>query len=132
MGVFAARPAPVQVSHLGYPGSTGADFIDYLIGDPLVTPLELAHDYSERLAQMPLTLQPGGRWRPLPQPMTRADAGLPEDAFVLCAFNHTYKIGPEAFDAWCAVLRAVPQAVLWLKETNRQPVSYTHLTLPTN
>lgn len=120
MGVFAARPAPVQVSHLGYPGSTGADFIDYLIGDPLVTPLELAHDYSERLAQMPLTLQPGGRWRPLPQPMTRADAGLPEDAFVLCAFNHTYKIGPEAFDAWCAVLRAVPQAVLWLKETNRQ------------
>jgi predicted O-linked N-acetylglucosamine transferase (SPINDLY family) len=120
MGVFAARPAPVQVSQLGYPGSTGAGFIDYLIGDPLVTPLELARDYSEQLAQMPLTLQPGGRWRPLPQPMARAKAGLPEGAFVLCAFNHTYKIGPEAFDAWCAVLRAAPNAVLWLKETNRQ------------
>ena len=69
---------------------------------------------------MPLTLQPNGRWRPLPRPLARAAVGLPQDAFVLCAFNHTYKIGPEAFDAWCAVLRAVPNAVLWLKETNGQ------------
>jgi predicted O-linked N-acetylglucosamine transferase (SPINDLY family) len=120
LGVFAARPAPLQATHLGYPGSTGASFIDYLIGDPLVTPLELSADYSERIAQMPLTLQPNGRWRPLPQPLQRADVGLPDEAFVLCAFNHTYKIGPEAFDAWCSVLRAVPHAVLWLKETNRQ------------
>lgn len=120
LGVFAARPAPVQVTHLGYPGSTGAPFIDYLIGDPLVTPLERAADYSEKLAQLPLTLQPNGRWRPLPRPLARAAVGLPEGAFVLCAFNHTYKIGPEAFDAWCTVLRAVPHAVLWLKQTNGQ------------
>ena len=120
LGVFAARPAPLQVAFLGYPGSTGADFIDYLIGDPLVTPLDLAPHYSEQLAQLPLTFQPNGRWRPLPQPMTRAQAGLPEDAFVMCAFNHTYKIGPEAFDAWCAVMREVPRAVLWLKQTNGQ------------
>jgi predicted O-linked N-acetylglucosamine transferase (SPINDLY family) len=120
LGLFAARPAPLQATHLGYPGSTGATFIDYLIGDPLVTPLELAADYSEQIVQMPLTLQPNGRWRPLPQPLHRADVGLPGDAFVLCAFNHTYKINPKAFDAWCSVLRAVPRAVLWLKETNRQ------------
>ena len=120
LGVFAARPAPVQVAFLGYPGSTGADFIDYLIGDPLVTPLELAPHFSEKLAQMPLTFQPNGRWRPLPKPLRRAQAGLPEDAFVMCAFNHTYKILPDAFDAWCEVLRAVPRAVLWLKETNGQ------------
>ncbi len=120
LGLFAARPAPVQVAHLGYPGSTGAACIDYVIGDPLVTPLDLAQHYSEKLAQMPLTLQPNGRWRPLPQALARANAGLPDKAFVMCAFNHTYKIGPEAFDAWCAVLREVPHAVLWLKETNPQ------------
>lgn len=120
MGIFARRPAPVQVGYLGYPGTSGADFIDYLIGDPYVTPLDLEGLYSEKLAQMPLTLQPNGRSRPLPQPMSRAEAGLPESAFVMCAFNHTYKILPEAFDAWCAVLRQVPHAVLWLKETNAQ------------
>jgi len=120
MAILARRPAPLQVAYLGYPGSTGADFIDYLIGDALVTPLQLAGLYSEKLAQMPLTFQPNGRWRPSPRPTSRAAAGLPEDAFVMCAFNHTYKIGPEAFDAWCAVMRDVPRAVLWLKETNGQ------------
>ncbi|MCW5635790.1 MAG: UDP-N-acetylglucosamine-peptide N-acetylglucosaminyltransferase [Rubrivivax sp.] len=121
--ILARRPAPLQVAYLGYPGSTGAPYIDYLVGDPLVTPLELAHLYTEKIAQMPLTFQPNGRWRPLPdaaQPMGRAAAGLPEEGFVLCAFNHTYKILPEAFDAWCAVMREVPGSVLWLKETNGQ------------
>ena len=120
LGVFAARAAPIQVAFLGYPGSTGADFIDYLIGDPLVTPIDLAPHFSEKLAQMPLTFQPNGRWRPLPKPLRRAQAGLPEDAFVMCAFNHTYKILPDAFDAWCEVLRDVPHGVLWLRETNGQ------------
>ena len=119
-GILARRPAPVQAAFLGFPGSSGAEFIDYLVGDPLVTPLELAPHYSEHIAQLPLCLQPNGRWRPLPQPMTRAQAGLPDDAFVLCAFNHTYKILPQAFDVWCAVMREVPNAVLWLKETNGQ------------
>jgi predicted O-linked N-acetylglucosamine transferase (SPINDLY family) len=119
-GILAHRPAPLQVAFLGYPGSTGASYMDYLIGDPLVTPFELAGLYTEKLAQMPGTFQPNGRWRPLPQPMSRAAAGLPEDAFVMCAFNHTYKILPAAFDAWCAVMREVPNAVLWLKETNGQ------------
>jgi predicted O-linked N-acetylglucosamine transferase (SPINDLY family) len=91
-----------------------------VVGDPLVTPLELATHYSEKLAQMPLTFQPNGRSRPLPQAMTRAEAGLPDAAFVMCAFNHTYKILPACFDAWCAVLRELPHAVLWLKETNTQ------------
>ncbi len=120
MGVLAHRPAPLQVAYLGYPGTTGAAYIDYLIGDPLVTPLALEGDYTEKIAQLPLTLQPNGRSRPLPQPMSREQAGLPEGAFVMCAFNHTYKILPEAFDAWCEVLRRVPHAVLWLKQTNGQ------------
>lgn len=118
--ILARRPAPVQVAYLGYPASTGAPYIDYLVGDPLVTPLQLAHLYSEKIAQLPRIFQPNGGWRPLPQPMTRAEAGLPDEGFVLCAFNHTYKILPEAFDTWCAVMREVPGSVLWLKETNGQ------------
>ncbi len=120
LGVFARRPAPVQAAYLGFPASTGAAYIDYIVGDPFVTPLEHAAHYSEKLAQLPGCLQPNGRWRPLPAAMTRSEAGLPEDAFVMCAFNHTYKILPAAFDAWCTVLREVPRAVLWLKQTNQQ------------
>jgi predicted O-linked N-acetylglucosamine transferase (SPINDLY family) len=120
IGILARKPAPLQAGFLGYPGSSGADFIDYIVSDAIVSPLEHAADYSEKIAQLPVTMQPNGRWRPLPQAMTRAEAGLPDDAVVLCAFNHTYKIAPEAFDAWCGVLREVPNAVLWLKETNPQ------------
>jgi predicted O-linked N-acetylglucosamine transferase (SPINDLY family) len=120
LAVFAHRPAPLQVAFLGFAGSSGAPFIDYIVGDPYVTPTGLAHLYSEKLAQMPQVFQPNGRWRPLPQPMLRADVGLPEGAFVMCAFNHTYKILPQAFDVWCEVMREVPYAVLWLKETNGQ------------
>ena len=120
MGIFVRQPAPVQAAYLGYPGTTGLPGVDYIVGDALVTPIQHAGDYSEHLAQLPLTLQPNGRSRPLPRPMTRAQAGLPEGAFVMCAFNHSYKIGPEAFDVWCSLLRELPHAVLWLKETNAQ------------
>ncbi len=120
LGVFAARPAPVQVAYLGYPGTTGSGFIDYFVGDAIATPLQNEAQFSEKIAQLPGCFQPNGRWRPLPAPMARAEAGLPEDAFVMCAFNHTYKIGPQAFDTWCRVMHRVPRAVLWLKETNRQ------------
>lgn len=120
LGVFAARPAPVQLAYLGYPGTTGAGFIDYFVGDAITTPLAHEAHFSEKLVQLPGCFQPNGRGRPLPQPMARAEAGLPDDAFVMCAFNHTYKIGPQAFDAWCRVLQRVPRAVLWLKETNQQ------------
>ncbi len=120
LGVFARRPAPVQATYLGYPGSTGAEFIDYIVGDPFVTPVAHAAHFSEKIAQLPQCLQPNGRWRPLPAAMTRAEAGLPEEGFVMCAFNHTYKILPAAFDIWCQVLRETPGAVLWLKQTNDQ------------
>lgn len=121
--ILAHRPAPLQVAYLGYPGSTGAACMDYLIGDPVVTPLESAVLYSEKLAQLPGCFQPNGRDRPLPADLlpamraaARVAAGLPADAFVLCAFNHAYKITPPAFDVWCQVMHEVPQAVLWLKD----------------
>jgi predicted O-linked N-acetylglucosamine transferase (SPINDLY family) len=116
--VLAWRPAPVQACFLGYPGTTGAAGVDYLVGDAIVTPLDHAADASEKLAQLSGCVLPASRHRPLPAPMTRAEAGLPADALVLCAFNNGYKILPATFDIWCEALRANPQAVLWLKAPN--------------
>jgi predicted O-linked N-acetylglucosamine transferase (SPINDLY family) len=116
--LFALRPASVQASYLGYPGTTGAGFIDYLVGDAMVTPLGHAGHYTERIAQLEGCLLPGTRYRPLPRPMSRAEAGLPEGAFVMAALHPPYKILPSVFDLWCEVLRARPDAVLWLKVAN--------------
>jgi predicted O-linked N-acetylglucosamine transferase (SPINDLY family) len=118
--VFARRPAPIQVSWLGYPGTCGTSFIDYLIGDPVVTPSASQPNFSERIAQMPWCYQPNDRQRPLGEPPSRAALGLPEDAFVFCCFNNNYKITPRVFDVWCRLLRAVPGSVLWLYEANPQ------------
>lgn len=120
MGVLARRPAPLQAAFLGFPGTTGASFIDYIVGDPLVTPLAHAAHFSEHIAQMPLCYQPNDRQRPRPQPMTRAQVGLPEDAVVLCGFNQAYKINPDVLDAWVAVLNDLPEAVLWLLDWHGQ------------
>jgi predicted O-linked N-acetylglucosamine transferase (SPINDLY family) len=118
--VFAYRPAPVQVAYLGFPGTSGADFIDYVIGDPYVTPLESAAHFSEKIAQLPGCYQCNDGTRPLPVPPSRASQGLPEDALVLCGFNQAYKISPEVFDVWCSFLHRLPNAVLWLHSWNLQ------------
>jgi predicted O-linked N-acetylglucosamine transferase (SPINDLY family) len=116
--VLAHRPAPVQVSWLGFPGSTGARFIDYLIGDPVVTPLADAAHFSEKIAQLPHCYQPNDARRPLPLPSSRTEWGVPVDALLLCAFHQSYKISAEVFDQWCTLLRALPSAVLWLLRWN--------------
>ncbi|WP_119157495.1 tetratricopeptide repeat protein [Caldimonas tepidiphila] len=120
LSVFAYRPAPVQVSFLGFPGTSGADYMDYIIGDPVVTPLSHAHWYTEKIAQMPVCYQPNDRKRPLPQASNRAQFGLPKGAFVFACFNQLYKLTPEVFDAWCRILHAVPEGVLWLLGGNAQ------------
>ncbi|MFO1327007.1 MAG: hypothetical protein U1F56_06590 [Rubrivivax sp.] len=120
VGVFAWKPAPVTATFLGFPGSTGTDYIDYLVGDPVVTPLEHAPFYSEHLAQMPVCYQPNDRQRALPPAPPRAEAGLPEGAFVMAGFNQPYKISSQVFDVWCVLLDALPNAVLWLLEWNAQ------------
>ncbi len=114
MDVLALRPAPIQVSYLGYPGTSGAAFIDYLVGDATVTPLDHAADYSETLVQLPGCYQVNDRTRTIAPVASRRDLGLPESAPVLCCFNQTYKINPQVLDAWAAILRACPDAVLWL------------------
>ncbi|HQD83396.1 MAG TPA: tetratricopeptide repeat protein [Quisquiliibacterium sp.] len=120
MHILGHRPAPIQVEYLGYPGTTGTPFIDYVIGDPVVTPLSMADCYSEKIAQLPNTYQPNDRRRPLPDATPRAALGLPDEALVLCCFNANYKISPQVFERWCAILRAVPDSVLWLYEANVQ------------
>ena len=113
--LFALRPAPVQVSWLAYPGTTGADFIDYLIGDPVVTPLDHAGDFDERLAQLPVCYQPTDEHRVHPGTSpTRSAVGLPEAAMVYASFNQSYKITEPVFARWCRILQRVPGSVLWL------------------
>jgi predicted O-linked N-acetylglucosamine transferase (SPINDLY family) len=116
--VFAARPAPVQACYLGYPATTGAGFIDYIIGDRIVTPLAHAADFSEHIAQLPGCYQPNDNQRALPPRPPRAELGLPEDAVVLCCFNQTYKLSPEMLDLWARILAQAPRAVLWMLAWN--------------
>ncbi len=116
--VLAARPAPLQVTWLGFPGTTGAPYIDYLIGDPVVTPLEHAGHFAEKIAQMPLCYQPNDARRERPQPSTRADWGVPEDGLLLCGFHQSYKISEQVFELWCALLRERDDALLWLLQWN--------------
>jgi predicted O-linked N-acetylglucosamine transferase (SPINDLY family) len=118
--VFAYRPAPLQVAYLGFPGTSGADFMDYVIGDPYVTPLDSADCFSEKIAQLPGCYQCNDGSRPLPVAPTRASQGLPEEALVLCGFNQAYKISAVVFDVWCRLLHRLPQAVLWLHSWNEQ------------
>jgi len=120
MVLFARRPAAVQATYLGFPGTTGAKFMDYIIGDPVVTPAEHAAHFAEHIAQMPVCYQPNDRLRPKPAPTTRAEAGLPEDKLVLCGFNQAYKISAEVLDEWVALLKALPDAVLWLLDWHGQ------------
>lgn len=119
-GLFAYQAAPVQAAYLGFPGTSGAPSIDYIIGDAWVTPLEHAAHFSEKIAQLPGCYQCNDGTRKIPQPPTRSAQGLPENGLVLCGFNQPYKISPEVFDVWCRLLRQVPGSVLWLLEWHHQ------------
>lgn len=110
----AHRPAPVQVQWLGYPGTMGAGFIDYIIGDAIVTPPGCESGYRERIVRLPQCYQPNDRTRPIVLPPGRAACGLPADGVVFCAFNALYKITPVRFALWMDIVRAVPGSVLWL------------------
>ena len=118
-GIAALRPAPVQASYLGYPGTMGAEFIDYLVGDRFVTPASDAPRYSEKLVLLPHSYQVNDRRRAIGPTPSRAELGLPEQGFAFCCFNQVYKILPSVFSAWMRMLDAVPGSFLWLLESNR-------------
>jgi protein O-GlcNAc transferase len=118
--IMTYRPAPVQVSYLGYPATMGADFIDYIVVDPVVVPASQQPFFSEKLVHLPCSFQANDRRREVAADRTsRGDCGLPATGLVLCSFNNSYKISPAFFDIWMRVLHAVPGSVLWLIEANR-------------
>src|SRR5262249_26115148 len=112
-GLLALRPAPVQVNYLGYPGTMGAGFIDYLIADRVIIPDELRRHYGEAVVRLPGSYQPNRRHGPVGA-ASRAEHGLPEDAFVFCSFNQAYKLTPEIFACWLEILRGAEGSALWI------------------
>lgn len=117
--VFGLKPAPVQVNYLGFPGTLGADYIDYIIADRTVIPPDEQSFYTEKVAYLPDTYQVNdSRRRISPLTPTRSAGGLPENAFVFCCFNNNYKITPEFFAVWMRLLQCIPDSVLWLFADN--------------
>ena len=112
--ILALRSAPIQVNWLGYPGTMGADFMDYIIVDSTVVPFREASAYQEALAYLPHAYAPLDTKRTVAPIPSRSQAGLPEEGFVFCCFNNPRKIIPDFFYLWCDLLSAVPNSVLWL------------------
>ena len=113
--IFAERVAPVQITYLGYPGTLGAATMDYLITDEVVSPPGSERHFDEHLIRLPHSYQPNDPQRTIaPRQFTRADCGLPEEGFIFCCFNNSYKITPREFDIWMRLLAQVEGSVLWL------------------
>lgn len=117
--IFALRAAPIQINYLGYPGSMGAAYMDYLIADEVVVPTAQQTHYSEKLIRLPETFFPVDPMREIAteQP-SREQLGLPATGFVFCCFNNNYKITPEIFATWMRILQRVDGAVIWLSRNN--------------
>jgi predicted O-linked N-acetylglucosamine transferase (SPINDLY family) len=119
LGIFSYRAAPIQVSYLGYPGSLGAEYIDYLIADKTLIPEMSQPYYSEKIVYLPYSYQVNDRKKVIADTQfTKNELGLPLEGFVFCCFNSNYKITPEVFKSWVIILKAVEGSVLWLFEDN--------------
>ena len=114
LGIFAHRPAPLQVSYLAYPGTLGAPYMDYILADAVVIPQGDGKYFDEKIVRLPHSYQINDRDRPIAEPPTRGQAGLPEKAFVFCNFNHANKFTPSTFTLWMKVLAQAPGSILWL------------------
>ena len=118
--LFASGLAPIQINYLGYPGTLGTDYIDYIVADPFVVPDDMRQHYSEQIMYLPNTYQPNDDKRTISDKViTRNDMGLPDRAFVFCCFNNNYKISLSEFDIWMRLLSKVEGSVLWLLKSNK-------------
>ncbi len=116
--LLAYRPAPIQATYLGFPGTTGADFVDYIVTDKIVTPDDAAPHYSEKLIRMPHCYLVTNNVQPVSNHgWKKANFSLPEKSFVYCSFNAFYKIEPVMFETWMRILKRVPGSILWLSNT---------------
>ena len=115
MGIFANRAAPTQINYLGYPGTMGADYIDYIIADKIVIPEESQQFYTEKVLYLPNCYQSNIRTRKVSEKeISRKDVGLPEDVTIYCSFNNIYKITPDMFSIWLEILKSVESSFLWI------------------
>jgi predicted O-linked N-acetylglucosamine transferase (SPINDLY family) len=122
--LLAARPAPVQASFLGYPGTTGAGHIDYIVADRVVLPFDQQPNFSEKIVHLPDCFLPNDRTKSVAATVPdRVACGLPATGFAFCCFNNSYKIGPDQFDLWMRLLRFVPDSVLWLRVDNAAAIA---------
>jgi predicted O-linked N-acetylglucosamine transferase (SPINDLY family) len=118
-GVFAKRPAPIQVNYLGFPATLGAIYSDYIIADPLVIPPNDREYYTEKVVYLPECYQANDQKKSISvHDFSRAQCDLPEDGFVFCCFNNNFKITPDMFDRWMRILRKTTDSVLWLIDDN--------------
>ncbi|MCB2073847.1 MAG: tetratricopeptide repeat protein [Novosphingobium sp.] len=118
--LFARRLAPIQVNYLGYPGTMGAEYFDFIVADRVVIPEAERGTYTEEVIDLPNSYQPNDNRRKIAETHTsRGDFGLPESGFVFCCFNQAYKITPREFDIWMRLLKKVNGSVLWLLSSNR-------------
>ena len=124
--IFSMRPAPAQVNYLGYPGTMGTQYMDYIVADRHVIPPEHKAFYNEQVVYLPDAYLPAASGLKIAdRTPTRAECGLPEQGVVFCSFNHDYKIAPHVFAVWMNLLREVPGSVLWLM--SRNPLSQENL-----
>jgi predicted O-linked N-acetylglucosamine transferase (SPINDLY family) len=118
-GIFAHRAAPIQVNYLGYPGTLGTDYVDYIIADKTLIPPQSQQSYSEKVVYLPNSYQVNDRKRIISErQFTRQELGLPEDGFVFCCFNNNFKILPATFEGWMRILKVVEGSILWLFQDN--------------
>jgi protein O-GlcNAc transferase len=117
-GIFASRAAPIQVAYLGYLGTTGAPYIDYLLADKALIPEEYRHYYCEKIAYLPSYQANDSKRKISKKIFTRRELGLPDKGFVYCCFNNNFKITPDTFDGWMRILKSVEGSVLYLYADN--------------
>ena len=118
-GIFSYRAAPIQINYLGYPGTMGAEYMDYIIADEVIIPKENFDYYSEKVLYLPDCYQANMSQKDISQKkFKRSDFGLPENAFVYCSFNNNYKITPHIFNIWMNMLKEVPNSILWIFKSN--------------
>jgi predicted O-linked N-acetylglucosamine transferase (SPINDLY family) len=122
--ILSRRPAPVQVNYLGYAGSMGAEYIDYIIADSTVVPRDQFAFFSEKVVWLPDSFMVNdSRRRVADGTPTRSECALPADDFVFCCFNNAFKIAPDIFKIWMRILKATPNSVLWLSESGATAVA---------
>ena len=119
-GVLCLRPASIQINYLGFPGTMGADYIDYIIADKILIPDKFENFYSENIIRLPHSYMPTDNTRIISnKPISRKEQGLPEDGIVFCCFNNSYKISSIEFDIWMLIVGRIDNSVLWLNIKNK-------------